>query len=69
MRRIFFLSLALVVLSLCIPWLAVHFQPEEPPPAENSTAFLPDDQTLLTVLRDGETVSVTMADWLTSPPT
>ena len=27
-RRIFFLSLALVVLSLCIPWLAVHFQPE-----------------------------------------
>ena len=63
-RRIFFLSLALVVLSLCIPWLAVHFQPEEPPPAETSTAFLPDDQTLLIVLRDGETVSVTMAEWL-----
>ena len=40
-RRIFFLSLALVVLSLCIPWLAVHFQPEEPPPISDKQIIQP----------------------------
>lgn len=64
MRKIFLLSLVLVILSLCIPWLFVQLQPEEPPPAETSAAFRPDAQTTLTVLRDGETVTVTMAEWL-----
>lgn len=63
-RRIFLLALALVILSLCIPWVVVQLRPEAEPPAEASTAFLPDDQTTLTVLRDGETVTVTMAEWL-----
>lgn len=64
MRRIFLLSLALVILSLCIPWLFVQLQPEEPPPAEASAAFHPDAQTTLTVLRDGEITTATMEEWL-----
>lgn len=69
MRRIFWLSLALVALSLCIPWLVVWLQPGDQdaagaPQAQVSTDFLPDAQTELTVLRDGALVSTTMADWL-----
>lgn len=63
-RRIFLLALALVILSLCIPWAVVQLHSEAGPPAETSTSFLPDDQTTLTVLRDGETDTVTMAEWL-----
>ena len=63
-RRIFLLALALVILSLCIPWAVVQLRPEAEPPVEASTAFLPDDQTVLTVLRDGEIATVTMAEWL-----
>lgn len=63
-RRIFLLALALVILSLCIPWAVVHLRSDSEPPAEASTSFLPDDQTPLTVLCDGALVNVTMAEWL-----
>ena len=53
MRKVFLLSLLLVVLSLVIPWLVVTLSPAQEPAVQPITA-----------LSGGELVETTMADWL-----
>lgn len=70
MRKVFLLSLLLVVLSLVIPWLVVTLSPAEEPAAQPlpsvtaSAAVAPDSETAITALSGGALVETTMADWL-----
>ena len=70
MRKIFLLSLLLVVLSLVIPWLVVTLGPAQEPAVQPipsvtaSAAVAPDSETAITALSGGELVETTMADWL-----
>ena len=70
MRRVFLLSLLLVVLSLLIPWLAVTLTPagEEAslpvPSVPVSDSVAPDGATPITALCEDAPVETTMADWL-----
>ena len=70
MRKVFLLSLLLVVLSLVIPWLVVTLSPAEKPAAQPlpsvtaSAAVAPDSETAITALSGGALVETTMADWL-----
>ena len=69
MRKVFLLSLLLVVLSLVIPWLVVTLSPAQEPAAQpllsvtQPTAVAPDSETAITALSGG-VVETTMADWL-----
>ena len=70
MRKVFLLSLLLVVLSLVIPWLVVTLGPAPEPAVQPipsmtaSAAVAPDSETAITALSGGELVETTMADWL-----
>lgn len=70
MRKVFLLSLLLVVLSLVIPWLVVTLSPAQEPAVQPipsvtaSAAVAPDSETAITALSGGELVETTMADWL-----
>ena len=70
MRKVFLLSLLLVVLSLVIPWLVVTLGPAQEPAAQPipsvtaSAAVAPDSETAITALSGGALVETTMADWL-----
>ena len=70
MRKVFLLSLLLVVLSLVIPWLVVTLGPAQEPAVQPipsvtaSAAVAPDSETAITALSGGELVETTMADWL-----
>ena len=62
MRKVFLLSLLLVVLSLVIPWLVVTLGPAQEPAAQPipsvtaSAAVAPDSETAITALSGGELV-------------
>ncbi|MFR3350903.1 MAG: SpoIID/LytB domain-containing protein [Oscillospiraceae bacterium] len=70
MRKVFLLSLLLVVLSLVIPLLVVTLSPAPEPAAQPvpsvtaSAAVAPDSETAITALSGGALVETTMADWL-----
>ena len=70
MRKVFLLSLLLVVLSLVITWLVVTLCPAQEPAVQPipsvtaSAAVAPDSETAITALSGGELVETTMADWL-----
>ena len=70
MRKVFLLSLLLVVLSLVIPLLVVTLGPAPEPAAQPvpsvtaSAAVAPDSETAITALSGGALVETTMADWL-----
>ena len=70
MRKVFLLSLLLVVLSLVIPWLVVTLSPAQEPAVQPipsvtaSAAVAPDSETAITALSGGALVETTMADWL-----
>ena len=70
MRKVFLLSLLLVVLSLVIPWLVVTLGPAQEPAVQPipsvtaSAAVAPDSETAITALSGGALVETTMADWL-----
>ena len=70
MRKVFLLSLLLVVLSLVIPLLVVTLSPAPEPAAQPvpsvtaSSAVAPDSETAITALSGGALVETTMADWL-----
>ena len=70
MRKVFLLSLLLVVLSLVIPWLMVTLGPAQEPAVQPipsitaSAAVAPDSETAITALSGGALVETTMAEWL-----
>ena len=66
MRKVFLLSLLLVVLSLVIPWLVVTLGPAQEPAAQPipsvtaSAAVAHDSETAITALSGGELVETTI---------
>lgn len=64
MRKVFLLSLLLVVLSLVIPWLVVTLGPAQEPAVQPipsvtaSAAVAPDSETAITALSGGELVEM-----------
>ena len=67
MRKVFLLSLLLVVLSLVIPWLVVTLGPAQEPAVQPipsvtaSAAVAPDSETAITALSGGERLKAALA--------
>ena len=64
MRKVFLLSLLLVVLSLVIPWLVVTLSPAQEPAVQPipsvtaSAAVAPDSETAITALSGGDKMHI-----------